>query len=276
MRLADLRGFAFDLDGCVWAGAVLLPGASEFLTVLRQRGKRLVFLTNNSRELPESVATKLNSLGVQATAQEVVTALDLLGEEIGRRFGRTAVLALGVGEMARALEAHGHRVVSVERWKEARVVAVGNDPTFDYAKLRAASRAVACGAGFVTVNLDPRLPLEEGEFDPGAGALAEAVAVASGVRPLVVGKPSPSIFKTTLDRLGCRPEEAAMVGDSLRSDIQGGREAGMITVWVAPWGAKGLEGIRPHLRVASLHELLARLDEDLTPPASASVEEPVQ
>ncbi len=209
------------------------------------------------------MAQRLNRLGVQATPQEVLTALELLGEEIARRFGRTQVLVLGVPEMVEALKAEGHSPVPVERWREARVVAVGNDPTFDYAKLRAASRAVAGGAGFVTVNLDPRLPLENGEFDPGGGALAEAVAVASGVRPIVVGKPSPSIFKAALDRLGCRPEEAAVIGDSLRSDIQGGLDAGMVTVWVAPPEMKMDRGIRPHLRVASLHELLKRLDEDV-------------
>lgn len=263
MRLADLSGFAFDLDGCVWAGAVLLPGAREFLAALRQRGKRLVFLSNNSRELPESVAARLESLGVEVSPKEVLTALELLGKEIGRRFGRTRVLALGVSEMAQALEAEGHSLVLVERWEEARVVAVGNDPSFDYAKLRAASRAVARGAGFVTVNLDPRLPLERGEFDPGAGALAEAIAYASGVRPIVVGKPSPSLFQTAIERLGCRAHEAAMIGDSLKTDVQGGLDAGMVTVWVVPREAKADHGVRPHLRVASLHELLKCFDEDV-------------
>jgi HAD superfamily hydrolase (TIGR01450 family) len=263
VKLADLRGFAFDLDGCVWAGSVLLPGVGEFLAALRQRGRRLLFLTNNSRELPESVTARLNTLGVEAGAHEVLTALELLGEEIVRRFGRTRVLAVGAGEMAQALEGAGHQLVSVDRWKDARVVAVGNDPGFDYAKLKAASEAVARGAGFVTVNLDPRLPLEAGEFDPGAGAIAEAIAVASGVRPVVVGKPSPTIFKAALERLRCSPHEAAMVGDSLNTDVQGGLEAGMITVWVAAPEAPADPAIRPQLRVGSFRELLERLDDDL-------------
>lgn len=263
MRLADLRGFAFDLDGCVWAGSVILPGAREFLAALRHRGKRLLFLTNNSRELPESVAARLESLGVEARPGEVLTALELLGKEIAQRFGRTEVLALGTGEMVRALEAEGHRVIPLERWKEARVVAIGNDPSFDYLKLKAASQAVARGAGFVTVNLDRRLPLAGGEFDPGAGALAEAVAFASGVRPVVVGKPNPSIFKAALERLGCGPHEAAMIGDSLSTDIRGGVDAGMVTVWVAPPEVKAEIELRPHLRVWSLFDLLERLDEDL-------------
>lgn len=263
MRLTQLSGFAFDLDGCVWTGAILRPGAKEFVEALRRRGKRLLFLSNNSRELPASVAVRLNSLGIEVSPEEVLTALELLGKEIAQRFGRTQVLALGTAEMVKALEAEGHSVVRVERWEDARVVAVGNDPTFDYAKLKAASRAVARGAGFVTVNLDPRLPLEEGDFDPGAGALAEAVAVASGVRPVVVGKPNPSIFRVALDRLGCRPHEAAMIGDSLNTDIRGGLEAGMVTVWLSLAEARAPSDLRPHLRVASFHELLARLDDDL-------------
>lgn len=263
MKLADLRGFAFDLDGCVWAGEVLLPDAREFLRALRQRGKRLVFLSNNSRELAQSVRERLNRLGIEASPQEVLTALELLGKEIAQRFGRTRVLALGTEEMVRILEAHGHSVVPLERWREAQVVAIGNDPAFDFAKLKAAAQAVARGAGFVTVNLDPRLPLEEGEFDPGAGAIAEAVAFASDVRPVVVGKPNPSIFRTALERLSCQPREAAMIGDSLNTDIRGGVEAGMVTVWLAPPHVKADIGIRPTLRVASFHELLARLDDDL-------------
>ena len=263
MKLSDLRGFAFDLDGCIWAGSVLLPGAKEVVEALRERGKRVIFLTNNSRALPESLAVKLVALGIEAGAGDFVTALELLGEEITRRFGRTHVLVLGTEEVAQAVEAEGHGVVPVERWKEARVVAVGNDPTFDYAKLKAASQAVARGAGFIAINVDPRLPLEEGEFDPGAGSLVEAIAVASGVRPFVIGKPNPPIFKTALELLGCRPQEAVMVGDSLRSDIQGGIDAGMVTVWVAPPEVKADIGIRPRLRVSSLHELLERLDADL-------------
>lgn len=263
MKLSDLRGFAFDLDGCIWAGSVLLPGATEVVAALRHGGKRLLFLTNNSRELPESIAARLNHLGIEVTSREVLTALELLGSEIAERFGCTHVLALGTMEMVQALEAAGHVVVPVERWAEAQVVAVGNDPTFDYAKLKAASMAVARGAGFVTVNLDCRLPLEDGEFDPGAGALAEAISVASGVRPLVVGKPNSSIFRTALERLGCQPHEAAMIGDSLKTDIRGGVEAGMVTVWVASRQAEPDSEIRPRLHVASLHELLERLDDDL-------------
>src|SRR5207249_1417053 len=100
-----------------------------------------------------------------------------------------------------------------------------------------AARAAAAGAPVVTPNLDPRLPLEDGDFLPGCGAIVEAVCVAAGVRPVVVGKPEPPLFRIALARLGLRPHEAAMVGDSVTSDVAGGHAVGIRTVLYAPDGA---------------------------------------
>lgn len=237
-RLGGLRGFAFDLDGCIWAGATLLPGARELVEALRAAGRGVVFVTNSSRERAGGIAARLAALGIPAKAGDVLAALDLLGEAIRRQVGATTVLPLGTREMREVLEAAGHTAVDFDDWRRAKVVAVGNDPLFDFGRLRAASRAVAAGATLVTVNLDPRLPVAPGEFDPGCGALAEAVAVAGGARPVVVGKPHAPIFEMALERLGCRPPEAVMVGDSLTTDIAGGRAAGMATVWVDPGGER--------------------------------------
>src|SRR5262249_46050874 len=118
----------------------------------------------------------------------------------------------------------------------------GFDPAFDFARLRAASRAVAAGAAFFAVNLDARMPVAPGEFEPGCGAMAEAIAAAGGARPVGVGKPTRPIFDIAPERMGCRPAEAAMVGDSLESDVAGGHGAGMFTIWVEPAGNGHGEG----------------------------------
>ena len=255
MELSALRGFGFDLDGCIWAGPTLLPGARDLVEALRGEGRGVVFVTNSSRERSAQIAARLTRLGIPAGPGDVLAALDLLGETIRRRMGPTAVLPLGTREMNDVLEASGHRVVGFDGWREARAVAVGNDPAFDFARLRAASRAVAAGATLFTVNLDARLPVAPGEFDPGCGALAEAVAVAGGARPVVVGKPHAPIFEMALERLGCRPPEAAMVGDSLTTDIAGGRAAGMATVWVDAAGDRREPG-QADVVVGSLVELV--------------------
>jgi HAD superfamily hydrolase (TIGR01450 family) len=255
--LGGLRGFAFDLDGCIWAGSTLLPGAGELVEALRAAGLRVVFVTNSSRERAGQIAGRLARLGIPADANDVLAALDLLGETIRRRVGPASVLPLGTVEMREVLEAAGHHVVGFDDWRQANVVAVGNDPLFDFGRLRAASRAVAAGASLFTVNLDARLPVAPGEFDPGCGALTEAVAVAGGARPVVVGKPHAPIFEMALERLGCPPADAVMVGDGLTTDIAGGRAAGMRTVWVDASSA-GHEPGQADLAVRDCAELLDR------------------
>jgi HAD superfamily hydrolase (TIGR01450 family) len=230
--LARLAGVAFDLDGTIWAGEHLMPGATACVEAMRAAGLGVVFVTNGSRESSRELAARLTAFGIPTEPSAVLAAIDLLGDTIRREMGPARVLPLGSEGLARAVEEAGHTVVGLDPWEEIQAVALGNDAAFDYAKLAAASQAVRAGAGFFTCNLDPRLPLGPDGFDPGCGSLAEAIAVAAGVRPTVVGKPNPPIFTAALERLGCAPGEAAMVGDRAGTDIAGGRAAGMITILV--------------------------------------------
>ena len=91
-------------------------------------------------------------------------------------------------------------------------------------------------------------------YDPGCGALAEAIAVAAGVRPTAIGKPERPLFQIAIDRLGCLPHQAAMVGDSTASDIAGGRAAGMFTIWIDSEGSAPLPD-SVDLKVRGLTEL---------------------
>jgi HAD superfamily hydrolase (TIGR01450 family) len=234
--LVDCRGFVFDLDGCVWQGDVLEPGAGETLSALHRAGRGIAFLTNNSRVTGADVRARLHRLGLP-WVEHALTPLEILGQVITERFGPSRVLVIGSAELGAVVAAAGHEVVGVADFHRATVVAVGNDFDLTYERLAAASRAAAAGAPLVTPNVDPRLPIENGDFLPGCGAIVAAVATAAGVRPLVVGKPATPLFRIALRRLGLEPAEAAMVGDSPESDVAGGRGAGMRTVLYAPAGA---------------------------------------
>ena len=258
MDLDAVRGFIFDLDGCVYTGNQLVPGVQAVLQELRATGRRILFLTNNSREDGGELQAKLVRLGVSASREEVLSAVEIAGTFVRDRFGPSPVLAIGSETLRRLLAEAGHRVVPLEAYRDARAVVVGHDFEFDYAKLTAASRAVAGGAGFVAVNLDARLPVEGGDFYPGCGTIAEAVARAAGARPEVVGKPMPHIFQVALTRLGVAPQEAAMVGDSLVSDVRGAQAAGLRTIWLAPPGAIASEG-QPDLTIRAFGDLHGRL-----------------
>lgn len=238
--LAGLEAFVFDLDGCVWNGDALNPGAGETLAALVRHGRRVAFLSNNSRATGADLRARLHRLGV-SVAEHVLTPLEIIGAFIAERHGPSRVLVMGAGEMADVVAAAGHEVVTMADYRRATVVAVGNDLELTYDRLTAAARAVAAGAALVTPNIDPRLPVEGGDFLPGCGAIVEAVAVASGSRPEVVGKPQRALFDMALARLGVPAAAAAMVGDSVESDIRGGRAAGMRTVLYAPEGGEAGE-----------------------------------
>jgi len=254
MTLREVRGFAFDLDGTIWAGPHLLPGAAEVVEALRRAGFPVVFASNSSRNGSDALARELSRLGIPAERHDVIAAFDLVADEVLDRLGPVDVLAIGTDELSSALEEAGHRPLTFDRWREAKAVVVGNDPLFDFGRLRAASRAVASGATFFSVNMDDRFPVAEGQFDPGCGALAEAVATAARSRPIVVGKPYPRLFEEAVARLGCPPRQAAMVGDNQASDIVGGLAAGMFTVWLRP-SSQFEPTTQPDLTVASLMDL---------------------
>ena len=247
-----MRGVVFDLDGCVWTGEVLTPGAAEVLALIRRQGKGLCFLTNNSRARARTMRDKLERLGVEAKEAEVLTPLEILGEVVAQRWGPSRVLAIGGPELAAVLVEAGHTLVPVDAYREATVVVVGNDFDFSYERLTAAARAVDGGAAFVTPNIDPRLPTEDGQFLPGCGAIVEAVASAAGVRPIVIGKPEPPLFELALQRMGLGVDDAAMVGDSIDSDVRGARRVGMTAVLFAPKG--GPDGVA-HYVVKSMPQL---------------------
>jgi len=250
--LREMRGLVFDLDGCVWTGEVLTPGAAEVLALIRRQGKGLCFLTNNSRARARTMQVKLERLGVEAKEAEVLTPLEILGEVVAQRWGPSRVLAIGGPELAAVLVEAGHSLVPVDAYRDATVVVVGNDFDFSYERLTAAARAVDAGAAFVTPNIDPRLPMEDGQFLPGCGAIVEAVASAAGARPIVIGKPEPPLFELALQRMGLTVDEAAMVGDSIDSDVRGARRVGMTAVLFAPKG--GPDGVA-HYVVKSMPQL---------------------
>jgi len=250
---AHLRGFVFDLDGCVWNGSALEPGAREALLALHGRGRALGFLSNNSRATGEDLRRRLHGHGI-TVAEHVVTPLEIIGEFIAERFGPSRVLVMGAAELAEAVRRGGHALVGFDDAPQATVVVVGNDFDVTYARIAAAARAAAAGARLVTPNMDPRLPVEGGDFLPGCAAFVESVAVAAGVRPLVVGKPDPPLFHVTMRRMGVSPDLTAMVGDSPAADMRGGRAAGMRTILYAPKGHDNLDDAEVVIR--SFAELL--------------------
>ncbi|MDR7414857.1 MAG: HAD-IIA family hydrolase [Armatimonadota bacterium] len=264
--LGTIRGVVLDLDGVVYRGETVLPGAAEFLDHLRRLGLPFVFATNNATQTPEQYAERLRRMGISVAPDRIVTSAQVAAEYLrARARPGTPVYAIG-GEGLRSALREAEMELS-EDPEAAAFVVVGLDVEFTYPKLRAACRAIRRGAEFVATNRDPVLPVGE-ELWPGAGALVAAIEVATGKTPVVVGKPERPLLEAALRRLGVPAAEALMIGDQVGTDIAGGVRMGMRTVLVLSGVSRetGEGGAPPDLVVRDLPDLIARWPKPESPP----------
>jgi HAD superfamily hydrolase (TIGR01450 family) len=248
-ELDGTRNVLFDLDGCLWFGSRLAPGSAELVAYLRGSGIGVFFLTNASGAGSTELAVRLSRLGLPASPAEVVSPLTVLPRHpLFQRSRR--VLTLGKPALADLLRAAGH--VPVEEATEAEVVVVGNDIGLRFGDFSGALAALDAGAELLALNLDARVPVEDGGFICGTGAIVAAIRSGSGAVPQVVGKPSPVFFRTALETFGIPADGTVMVGDTPETDVAGGRAAGLKTVLVG----RRSSGPRPDLGVPDLPTLL--------------------
>jgi phosphoglycolate/pyridoxal phosphate phosphatase family enzyme len=228
----DFDGFLIDLDGVVYVGHTLVPGAAGAIERLRSTGKAVLFLTNDPRSSRDEYAGKLRSLGVEAESSQVLTSGAATAQWIAAHDGAAGRSAYVIGSPAlkREVESAGLRLVEGEAGREADMVVVGGHDQFAYEELRIASQAVRGGAAFYATGRDATFPMPDGPW-PATGAILAAVETAAGRPAHVVGKPEPEMFAVARDLLGDRGP-LAVVGDRLDSDIAGGRRAGLATVLV--------------------------------------------
>lgn len=230
-----------DLDGVVYRGSAPVPGVAELLAERERAGDAIVYVTNNSMHYRADYVARLSAMGAPVSADRVVsspraTALHLAEHEPGVK----RVLVIGAGGLERELRDVGLTVVTaahaatrmaqegiggVAAAGEPHAVVVGLDPTMTYLKLAAAADCVRAGALFVATNRDPLYPTERG-LQPGAGSIVAAVEVASGRKPLVIGKPEPLLLETAAHAAGGRARDAVMIGDGLGTDLAAARAVG--------------------------------------------------
>ncbi|MGI9060284.1 MAG: HAD-IIA family hydrolase [Ktedonobacteraceae bacterium] len=222
--------YLIDLDGVIYRGNELLPGAKEFVAWLERHNKKYLFLTNNSFASEEQVLEKLAQLGIVSDTSHMLSAGQAAVQNIARRFPEAMVYLVGEAPLRELLEAYKLRVAELDA-HVADVVLVGLDRTFDYQKLTGAILAIRAGAHFITINRDALLPVIGG-FVPGCGTMAAAIEAGCGVTPEVIGKPEPTLLQEAMRMLGSQPDETVMIGDGLAVDIKGGKAAGTHTLLV--------------------------------------------
>jgi 4-nitrophenyl phosphatase len=258
LDLAAMRVVLFDMDGVLYRGQTVLPGVHELLDFCAQHEIRTACITNNATRTQQQYAEKLAGLGLPIPGEHVLTSALATGYYLRQHYPRgTRVCALGMEGLHDALFGDAYFVSDTEA---PDLVVQGADFALTYEKLRVGCLALRSGARFIATNPDRTFPSEEGLL-PGAGSQVAMLQAASGVEPLFVGKPQPTMFRVALDMLDSPPEVVLMVGDRLDTDIAGARSAGLASV-LALTGVTRRDEIDgsphpPDLVVEDMRELLA-------------------
>lgn len=222
------RGYIFDLDGTIYLGNDVLPGALQTIRHLAAAGCEVLFLSNNpTREINDYVI-KLNAFGIPAHPGNILTTLETTTRWLRQHAPGATVFPIGEEPLKRSLASAGIRMS--EHAEEIDIVIASYDRTFDYRKLQIAFDAIVVHkrARLIATNPDRFCPFPGGRGEPDAAAIIGAVEGCTGIRcEQVLGKPDPFMLEAALQRLGLTASECVMVGDRLGTDIAMAIGAGM-------------------------------------------------
>ncbi|MBV7485533.1 HAD-IIA family hydrolase [Bordetella sp. BOR01] len=232
-----------DLDGTLIREHEPIEGAAE---LLRAFHGRFVIVSNNSTHTAHQMARRLRGMGLPVRAGDLVLAGEQMVQYLRAHHAGARILMRATPALKRQAAARGCRLVE----RDADVVALALDKTFDYAALAAMARELARGAKLVASNIDRTHPGPDGQIVPETGTLLQAVMACTGNRPRhVCGKPGPAMFAEGLRRLGSTPAATLVIGDNPATDAAGAARAGLRYV---------LLGTGPQAMAATPAQLLAR------------------
>jgi 4-nitrophenyl phosphatase len=229
-RLKQVRAVLLDMDGVVYVGNEPLPGVQSLLDYLEETGRKWCFITNNSTRTPEMFADKVQKMGMKVGPENIITSSLATASWMAEEFPEGGKLyVIGEAGLRTALTDAGFTII--EDPFEAEFVVSGIDFKLVYSMLENATLAIRNGARFIGTNMDPSYPTERGQI-PGTGSVLALLQAATGVKPTIIGKPFPGMYRQTFHKINSQPETTLMVGDRYDTDIAGAIELGMVTVAV--------------------------------------------
>jgi len=224
----DIQCFLLDMDGTIYLGDKLLPGAKDFINLLNQKNFQYLFLTNNSSKSAKEYQQKLNHLGLNESQNKILTSgeatcIYLQNIRPGARIHVCGTLAL-----VKEFQKNGFILDD----DHPEFVVLGYDTTITYTKLDMFSRFVRLGVPYIATHADINCPIENGGFLPDVGSLIAFVFASTGRQPdVIIGKPNQPMIDAVLKKTLLGIHEIAMIGDRLYTDVAMG-SAGIITILV--------------------------------------------
>jgi 4-nitrophenyl phosphatase len=247
--------FLFDLDGVLLKGKErpVKIGGTKTVERIRQTGKKLFVLTNNSTDTIETVHSRLAEVGVPIRMDEILTSTRLTAEYIRAKFGKATYFLIGEAGLEEELARQG---LTRTLGSKADLVVVGLDRKLTYRKLDAAV-AVARGGAQIVATHSAAMYMSRYGPAVAVGPILKAIEYAGGKKGVAIGKPSPLMFEIALEKAGCtrRREEAVMVGDQEDTDVRGAANAGIDAVLVLSGVADGKAKTRAKMKIWNVDEL---------------------
>jgi len=213
------NGYLIDMDGVIYRGATLIPGAIEFIEHLQETATPFLFLTNNSERSPKDLVMKLGSLGLKVSWKHFYTAAHCTADFLVRQKPNASAFVIGEGGLIVALQEAGIAFDSIK----PDYVIVGEGRLLNFEVMEKAMRLLGKGSRLIATNPDTWCPTDHGPR-PGTGAVAALLESATGQRAYYLGKPNPFMFVMARKRLGLRTGQTIMIGDTMETDIRGATE----------------------------------------------------
>jgi NagD protein len=228
-----MYGYLIDMDGVIYRGTQLIPGAQRFIQELRAADIPFLFLTNNSQRTRRDVATRLERMGIEIEEEHVFTCAMATARFLARQKPGGTAFVIGEGGLLTALHSNGYAIVD----RDPDYVVVGEGRTLNFEMAEAALGMIMGGAKLVATNMDPNCPTHSGTR-PGCGAIVALLEAASGVKAFSVGKPSPVMLRAARKELGLTTDQTIVIGDTMDTDILGGVQLGFKTILVLSGGTR--------------------------------------
>jgi NagD protein len=249
------NGFLIDMDGVIYRGSELVPGANLFIRKLLDLNLPFIFVTNNSQRTPRDVATKLRRMGITVDDKHVFTCAVATAQFLAKQKPRGTAYVIGEGGLLAALDACGYSVVD----RDPDYVVVGEGRTVTMEMMDNAVRMIVNGAKLIATNMDANCPTQHG-LRLGCGAIVAMLEKATGVNAFSVGKPSPVILREARKALRISTVQTTFIGDTMETDIVGGVQMGYRTILVLSGGTSRADLVkyayRPDIIVDSIADLL--------------------
>jgi NagD protein len=225
--LREKKGFICDMDGVIYHGNAILPGATEFVEWLKAEDREFLFLTNNSQKSREELAQKLKRLGIDVDPLHFYTTALATASFLAHQQPGGSAYVIGDAGLINALYQAGFSMNDVD----PDYVVVGETQSYSFEKIRQAIRLVLSGAKLIGTNPDFTCPSESGPV-PGCGAMVAPIELATGRKAYFLGKPNPLMIRHAVRSLSCDREEILFIGDQMETDIIAGIHAEVDTVLV--------------------------------------------